>query len=163
MQRCIKLKLLRPCGRQGHGSEKATQPLQRLQEKERNYRALVNARYAKQIVELAVKNRCGVIHLESISELKTQKATIALARWPVEDLQNKICLKAEEAGIIVQKCTVPDAAIASDTETEKNETGCTNAAPEYNATTKTENRKKPLLYEADYAAAKRLAEYESGK
>ena len=150
-------------GRQGHGSEKATQPLQRLQEKERNYRALVNARYAKQIVELAVKNRCGVIHLESISELKTQKATIALARWPVADLQNKICLKAEEARIIVQKCTVPDAAIASDTETEKNETGCTNAAPEYNATTKTENRKKPLLYEADYAAAKRLAEYESGK
>lgn len=95
-------------GRRGHGKEKAAQPLRQLQEKERNYRSLTNARYAKRLVELAVKNRCGVIRLEAEGCIDTHQEALALTRWPVADLQDKICRKAEEAGIRVQRCTPPD-------------------------------------------------------
>ena len=93
-------------GRKGRGTEKAMQPLRRLQEKERNYRSLVNGRYAKRIVELAVKNRCGEIRLEERPGAEARQEPIALAHWPAGDLQNKICQKAEEAGITVRKCEV---------------------------------------------------------
>jgi len=95
-------------GRKGRGVEKALQPLRRLQEKERNYRALLNARYAKRIVELAVKNRCGEIRLEEKPGTDSPQEPILLTRWPAADLQNKICQKAEEAGITVRKCTAPN-------------------------------------------------------
>ena len=117
-------------GRKGRGAEKAMQPLRRLQEKERNYRALLNARYAKRIVELAVKNRCGEIRLEEKAGANAQQEPILLAHWPVADLQDKICQKAEEAGITVRKCMVPH---LSSTDSK------------------------------DRAAAKRLAEFETGE
>lgn len=117
-------------GRKGRGTEKAMQPLRRLQEKERNYRSLVNGRYAKRIVELAVKNHCGEIRLEERLGADAQQETIVLAHWPAADLQNKICQKAEAVGITVRKCTVPNLRWTDVT---------------------------------DRAAAKRLAEFETGE
>ena len=86
-------------GRKGHGRENALKPLRLLEEKERNYRDLTNERYAKWIVEIAKKNRCGVIRLEEDS-----KRDIMLSYWPRAALRKKIRDKAEAYGIEVQEC-----------------------------------------------------------
>ncbi len=96
-------------GRKGHGREHAINPLHHLYETERNYRSLVNYRYAKWVVEIAVKNQCGEIHLETTEAYQAGKQKILLRNWPVQDLQNKIRTKAEEKGILVTGC--PDAGV----------------------------------------------------
>ncbi len=88
-------------GRKGHGRENALKPLQLLYEKERNYRNLTNERYAKWVVEIAKKNRCGVIRLESGNH---NHPNIVLAHWPQSALRKKIRDKAEAYGIEVQEC-----------------------------------------------------------
>lgn len=92
-------------GRRGHGREHALKPLRHLYEKERNYRSLVNARYAKWIVEIAEKNRCGAIHLDGENRLQRGKYPALLARWPLEEVRQKIREKAELYGIKVSECT----------------------------------------------------------
>ena len=91
-------------GRKGHGRENALKPLQLLYEKERNYRNLTNERYAKWVVEIANKNRCGVIRLEAANHKHLGKTNIVLARWPQAALRKKIRDKAEVYGIEVQEC-----------------------------------------------------------
>lgn len=91
-------------GRKGHGRENALKPLQLLQDKERNYRNLTNERYAKWIVEIAKKNRCGIIRVESDSN-QTGKQNAVLSYWPQAALRQKIRNKAEAYGIEVQECT----------------------------------------------------------
>ena len=90
-------------GRKGHGRENALKPLQLLYEKERNYRNLTNERYAKWVVEIARKNRCGVIRLDSGNH---NHPNIVLAHWPQAVLRKKIRDKAEAYGIEVQECLV---------------------------------------------------------
>ena len=80
-------------------------PLRHLYETERNYRSLVNSRYAKWIVDIAVKNRCGMIHLDSANYVSPGKK-ILLSRWPLYDLKEKIRRKAEEKGIQVTECNI---------------------------------------------------------
>lgn len=82
-------------------------PLRHLYETERNYRSLVNSRYAKWVVDIAVKNRCGVIHLDSANYVSSGKK-ILLSRWPLYDLKEKIRRKAEEKGIKVTECSIPN-------------------------------------------------------
>lgn len=95
-------------GRKGHGRERALKPIQELYEKERNFRNTANLRYASWIVEIAVKNRCGEIHLESGKGVGFGQNSILLHFWPVWDLKNRIKQKAEEHGIKVVECNVPD-------------------------------------------------------
>ena len=94
-------------GRKGHGREDALKPLRHLYETEKNYRSLVNSRYAKWVVDIAVKNRCGVIHLDSANYVSSGKK-ILLSRWPLYDLKTKIRRKSEEKGIQVAECSVPN-------------------------------------------------------
>ena len=96
-------------GRKGHGRESALKPLRSLYEKERNYRNLTNERYAKWVVEIAWKNRCGKIRLEEGSARDKGAPPVLLASWPGEALREKIRNKAEARGIEVAGCT--DAAI----------------------------------------------------
>lgn len=96
-------------GRKGHGRKAALKPLRLLYEKERNYRNLTNERYAKWIIEIAAKNRCGILHIETAEAIQGSKQEVLLSRWPQEELRKKIRMKAEEYGITVLEC--PDAAI----------------------------------------------------
>ena len=92
-------------GRKGHGRESALKPLQALYEKERNYRNLTNERYAKWIAEIAKKNRCGKIYLDTGGSSGHGTQNILLAYWPKEALRKKIMNKAEAYGIEVVECT----------------------------------------------------------
>ena len=91
-------------GRKGHGRENALKPIRSLYEKERNYRNLTNERYAKWVVEIAKKNRCGTIRLEAGNAGRNGTQRILLANWPREALRKKIRNKAEAFGIEVVEC-----------------------------------------------------------
>ena len=92
-------------GRQGHGRDRALKPLEQMQEKERRFRNLTNDRYAKWIVEIASKNRCGKIRLDVGDGNLSGGQKILLARWPRDELRRKIKEKAEARGIAVEECT----------------------------------------------------------
>ena len=91
-------------GRKGHGRGSALKPLQALYEKEQNYRNLTNERYAKWVVEIAKKNRCGKIHLDGGSTGGTGTPHVMLAYWPQAALRRKIRYKAEACGMEVVEC-----------------------------------------------------------
>lgn len=86
--------------RSGHGRKRKLLPVTVLAEKEANFRNTINHRYAKKIVEVAVKNGCGVIQLENLSDISTGKKF--LRDWPYYDLKTKIQYKAREHGIEVR-------------------------------------------------------------
>lgn len=92
-------------GRKGHGTKNALKPVIQLNEKEKNYRKLVNNRYAKWVVDIALKNRCGTIHLDAANYPDSEKK-ILLSRWPLYDLKEKIKQKAEEKGIQVAEHSI---------------------------------------------------------
>lgn len=87
--------------RKGHGRVTALRPIEKLREKAANFRKTTNHRYAKRIVEEAVKHGCGVIQLEDLAGVSTHDRF--LKSWPYYDLQEKIRYKAEEHGIEVRK------------------------------------------------------------
>jgi putative transposase len=86
-------------GRIGHGRKRRLQPIETLQDKEANFRDTTNHRYAKHIVEVAVKNQCGVIQMEDLTGIN--ELSTFLKNWTYHDLQTKIKQKATEAGITV--------------------------------------------------------------
>lgn len=85
----------------GHGSKRKLKPLKKLEAKVSNFRDLTNHRYAKYIVDFALKNNCSVIQMEELKGISSQSAF--LKRWSYSDLQEKIKKKAGEKGIIVNK------------------------------------------------------------
>lgn len=87
-------------GRSGHGRKRKLKPTAILSEKESNYRNTINHRYAKTIVKNAIKNNCGTIQLENLSEISTDNKF--LQNWPYYDLRMKIEYKAREQGIEVK-------------------------------------------------------------
>lgn len=94
---------LRVCSdnRRGHGKKTLLKPLEKLSEKESNFRSTVNHRYSKRIVEWAVNNEVGVIQMEDLSGIN--KLSSFLANWDYYDLQTKIEYKARLEGIEVVK------------------------------------------------------------
>ena len=137
-------------------------PLRHLYETERNYRNLVNSRYAKWVVDIAVKNRCGVIHLDTANYVSSGKK-ILLSRWPLYDLKAKICRKAEEKGIEVTECSIPNLRTRcsrcgkeQEPEGEKRTFVCKDCA--YGKESK--NRRGGSIT-VDYNAARNLAVYKS--
>lgn len=88
-------------GRIGHGVKRRLQPVEALREKEKNFRNLTNHRYARRLVEVAVKNHCGVIQMEDLTSIT--KDNTFLKDWPYYDLQTKIAEKASEYGIVFKK------------------------------------------------------------
>ncbi len=85
--------------RSGHGRKRKLLPIDTLSEKEKNFRNTINHRYAKSIVNTALKNNCGIIQLENLSEISTNNRF--LKNWPYYDLRTKIEYKAKEHGIKV--------------------------------------------------------------
>ena len=151
-------------GRKGHGRDNALKPLRGLYEKERNYRSLVNARYAKWIVEIAEKNRCGVIHVEAGSAPQSGKQNILLARWPLDELRQKIREKAELYGIAVRECTEGGirercSRCGAEQESAADRRRFTCEACGYGAKG---NNNRTVYISADYNAARNLAVWEAG-
>jgi len=88
-------------GRIGHGVKRRLLPIETLQEKESNFRATTNHRYAKRIVEIAYKNKCGIIQIEDLTDIN--ELNTFLKNWSYYDLQQKIIEKATVYGIKVIK------------------------------------------------------------
>jgi putative transposase len=87
-------------GRKGHGRATRIKPIEKLSDKIANFRATTNHKYAKYIVDMAVKHGCGTIQMEDLTNIRKQDE-VFLSNWPYYDLQQKIEQKAEVAGIKV--------------------------------------------------------------
>lgn len=88
-------------GRIGHGRTRRLLPTAILEEKEANFRKTTNHRYARRIVEEAIRHGCGVIQVEDLSGI--HELSTFLKNWPYYDLQQKIIEKAALYGIEVRK------------------------------------------------------------
>jgi len=88
-------------GRVGHGIKTRIQSLDKLRNKIACFRATTNFKYAKALVEYAVKNNCGTIQMEDLSGISSDDAF--LKQWSYYDLQQKITNKAAEYSIEVVK------------------------------------------------------------
>lgn len=89
-------------GRNGHGRATHLKPIEKLRGKVANFRNTTNHRYARFIVDKAVKHGCGVIQMEDLTGI-TKDADRFLKSWTYDDLQTKIEQKAKVAGIEVRK------------------------------------------------------------
>lgn len=89
-------------GRKGHGRKTRLKPIEKLRGKVENFKNTTNHRYAKFIVDMAIKHDCGVIQMEDLTGI-TDNADKFLKSWTYYDLQQKIEHKAKVAGIEVRK------------------------------------------------------------
>lgn len=85
----------------GHGVHTRTKALEKLKQKEANFRDRINHQYSRYVVDLAVKYRCKTIQMEDLTGIS--KENTFLKNWPYYDLQTKIEYKAKEKGIRVVK------------------------------------------------------------
>lgn len=88
-------------GRIGHGRNRRLLPVDILEEKESNFRKTTNHRYARRIVDEAVRQGCGTIQVEDLSGI--HNLSTFLKNWPYFDLQQKIIEKATLNGIQVRR------------------------------------------------------------
>ena len=86
-------------GRIGHGIKTRIKPLEKLAGKIANFKNTKNHCWSRYIVDMAVKNKCGVIQMEDLSGIAEENTF--LKNWTYYDLQQKIKYKAEEKGIKV--------------------------------------------------------------
>lgn len=101
----VRIQLLRQTkycgnGRIGHGRYTRIKPTEHLSEKVKNFRNLTNDKYSKAIVNFAIQNNCGTIHMEDLTGIN--KFDNFLANWSYYDLQQKIKNKAGEKGIVTK-------------------------------------------------------------
>ena len=88
-------------GRIGHGYRTRTLPVNQVSDKIARFRETTNFKYAKALIDFAVKNRCGTIQMEDLTGISKDDAF--LKQWSYYDLQTKITNKAAEYGIEVIK------------------------------------------------------------
>ncbi len=88
-------------GRRGHGTKTRIKPIAFATDKVANFRDTTNHKYSRYIVDMAVKNNCGVIQMEDLTGIN--KDNVFLKKWSYFDLQTKIEYKAKEVGITVLK------------------------------------------------------------
>lgn len=88
-------------GRIGHGCRIRTLPVVQVSDKIARFRETTNFKYAKALIDFAVKNGCGTIQMEDLTGISKDDAF--LKKWSYYDLQNKITNKAAEYGIEVIK------------------------------------------------------------
>lgn len=84
-------------GRIGHGYKTRMKPVEKIGHRISNFRKLVNHKYSRYVVELAVRHNCGVIQMEKLEGI--DKDNKFLRNWTYYDLQQKIKYKAEAVGI----------------------------------------------------------------
>ena len=91
-------------GRIGHGRNTRIKPIEKLRNKVENFKDTTNHKYSRYIIDLALKNNCGVIKMEDLSGIaEGEKKATFLGMWSYYDLQTKIEYKAKEIGIEVIK------------------------------------------------------------
>ena len=88
-------------GRVGHGIKTRIQSIDKLSNKVACFRETTNCKYAKALVDYAVKNNCGTIQMEDLSGISSDYAF--LKQWSYFNLQQKIANKAAEYGIEIIK------------------------------------------------------------
>lgn len=88
-------------GSSGHGRDTKMAPVDRIANRIANFRNTKNHSYSKWIVNIAVKNKCGVIQMEDLSGISSGKKEKFLKDWSYFDLQQKIEYKAKAHGIKV--------------------------------------------------------------
>jgi len=84
----------------GKGRNKKMQGLERLQAKEKNFVNTYNHFLSKNIVDFAVKNNAGMIHMEELKFDKVKHKSL-LRNWSYYQLQTMIEYKAKREGIEV--------------------------------------------------------------
>lgn len=85
----------------GHGQKKRMEDANEIGDKYDRFRDTYNHKVSKYIVDLAVKNNCGVIQMENLSGFSEHQSESFLKNWSYFDLQSKVTYKAEEKGIVV--------------------------------------------------------------
>ena len=85
----------------GHGVHKRIEGIEKLAQRETNFRDRINHQYSKYVVDLALKYNCKTIQMEDLSGIS--KDSTFLKFWSYFDLQTKIEYKAKEHGIDVIK------------------------------------------------------------
>jgi IS605 OrfB family transposase len=86
-------------GRIGHGIKTRIKPIDFATDRVSNFRDTINHKYSKYVVDMAVKNNCGVIQMEKLEGISANNAF--LKKWSYFDLQTKIIYKANQVGIEV--------------------------------------------------------------
>lgn len=86
-------------GRVNHGTKKRIEPICKIGSKEADARDTFNHKYAKFVVQTALKYGCGTIQMEDLSGIAVDNKF--LQNWTYFDLQTKIINKAKEVGIEV--------------------------------------------------------------
>lgn len=88
-------------GRIGHGTARRLLPVDVLSEKEANFRDTCNQRYARHLVDEALRMKCGIIQMEDLTGISNLSKF--LKNWSYYDLQTKVTNKAAEYDIEVRK------------------------------------------------------------
>ena len=89
-------------GSVGHGYKTRMAPAERIGKRIANFRDTKNHAWSRWIVDIAVKNQCGVIQMEDLSGIADAKGSKFLKKWSYYDLQHKIEYKAKAKGIKVK-------------------------------------------------------------
>jgi len=87
----------------GHGRKRKNKAFYRLSNYERNFVHTKNHEYSKKIIDIALNNQCGIIHLEFLEGFgKDTKNNWVLRNWSYFELQTMIEQKAKKYNIIVK-------------------------------------------------------------
>lgn len=90
--------------RGGRGREQKMKRLDSMGTKERNFMKTQNHTISKEIVRLAIMNKCHAINIEDLSGFgKNEKNSFVLRNWSYYELQSMIENKAKSVGIKVNK------------------------------------------------------------
>lgn len=88
----------------GRGGKKKLKKLDDIGNKERNFIKTMNHTISKEIINLAIRNKCGAINIEDLSSIsKNTKNSFILRNWSYHELQSMIEYKADINGIKVNK------------------------------------------------------------
>lgn len=88
-------------GRVGHGRNTRMKPAWKIGDKVARFKDDYNHKVSKHLVDIALKNQCGVIQMENLSGFDG-KGESMLEEWAYYDLQTKLEYKAQEHGIEVK-------------------------------------------------------------
>lgn len=86
----------------GRGRNHKLDKLNDIGSKERNFAKTMNHSWSKQIIEVAVKNKCASINIEDLKGIgREEKNSFVLRNWSYFELQTMIQYKADRVGIKV--------------------------------------------------------------
>lgn len=88
----------------GHGRQKKLKNLENIGHRESNFASTYNHMVSKRVVDFALKNNAGTIHIENLEGFgQDERNANVLRNWSYYQLQQYITYKAEAHGIEVKK------------------------------------------------------------